>query len=212
MNKVINYVYYIGNFFLDIYYSSKSKFLFLEDIQKEKNETDNKYEQTILFCKFYLSYYLYNYGLYNYMASYFKQLTKHHNLIKIQLTNGYIQRHIIFRNIRFDNLITKVYDLVNNKHCELYNENELLMMNKIPVMDIYYKDNNNNKISIKNILNKYADKSNLYNDNTIKNIFSIENINNHDNKLYSSFLIKFKKVDKAFDLDDDHHVSYVYLF
>ena len=134
-------------------------------------------------------------------------------LLKLVPNNGSLQRTIIYEN----NTLSEIFlDLkIKYKSSYLFDINELLMRNKYPILDIYYY-NNGTKISIIDILNKYADKNKNFKHNTLKNIFALENINinnnNNNNNLYIYFFKFIKKHENIIDFENliNAHVSDIY--
>jgi len=130
-----------------------------------------------------------------------------YNLISFTITNGKIKRNIIYKNITLYNIVSNIMK-INIEHPNLFDENEIVLVKKVPVLDVYYMDNIK-KVSIKNIISTYADKNKNHTHNSIKNIFEIENINT--NKIYVTFLKLIKKIEKEYDMSDtDYHVSDIF--
>jgi hypothetical protein len=202
------YIYKICNYCLDIYYNCKSKIFFIQDI---KTNNENK---KITLLKLYFFYY------FNFLLNYIPIRTRlylqntfnnydNNRLIKIQFSNGKINRNIIYKNISSYNLSKNIKTNYSDEN--LFNENEIMMMKKKIVLDIFYKDNANNKTSIKNLIENYADKNKKYNDNKIKNILLLENIDK--NKIYLTYLQGIRRQEKEYNLEEiDYHVSDIYDF
>jgi hypothetical protein len=130
-------------------------------------------------------------------------------LIKIQFSNGRINRNIIYKNTSSYNLSKNIKTNYSDEN--LFNENEIMMIRRKIILDIFYKDNENNKISIKNIIENYADRHKKYNENKIKNILLLENIDK--NKIYITYLQGIKRLEKEYNLEErDYHVSDIYDF
>ncbi len=206
---LIKYLYNTSNYILNFYYGIKSKIFFLSDIK----DIDNKN----IYLRLYLYYYLNTFSCYlnNEYKKYINNvcrnlLNKNNNLISLNYTNGKLNRTIVYKNITIENLIKDIRITRDSKD-NLFNENEMMMMKKYIVTDIYYTNENESKVSIKQILNKYSDKSKLMINNTVKNILELENIKT--NKIYVDFLIKIKKITKEWDLEkNDPHISEIYEF
>ena len=202
------YIYKICNFFLDIYYKNKSKVFFIQDIK-----TSNNNKKTTLF-KLYMFYY-FNFFI-NCMPLFIKNRFNNlfnnfdnNSLIKLQFTNGRINRNIIYKNISSFNLSKNIK--LNYSDQNFFNENELMMLRRHVVLDIFYRDISNNKISIKNLISDYADKSKNFTENKIKNILILENIN--INRFYLTYLSGIKRLEREYNLElEDYHVSDIYEF
>ncbi len=211
MNRVLVQLYSWGNYFFNIYHNLKSKVFFLSDIA-DNHDTDKRR----LYMKFYLLYYLHAVTHYipflTNRVNVFSQSNNHiHNLIKIKITNGKIHRNIVYKDTTLHNLINNVKNINQQNGNHIFNENEIMMGRRFPVLDIYYKDASSNKVSIKDIINSYADKSKHYVNNSINNILKLEKINIHDNKIYILYLKIIKREEKVLDLNDlDYHVSDIY--
>lgn len=211
MNGVLVQLYSWGNYFLNIYHNMKSKVFFLSDIA-DNHDTNKKR----LYIKFYLFYYLHVLSHYiPYLTNRINIITQNnntnHNLIKIKITNGKIHRNIIYKDTTLNNLINNVKNIHQQNSHHIFNENEVMMVRRFPVLDIYYKDASSNKVSIKDIINSYADKSKHYANNSINNILKLEKINIHDNKIYILYLKMIRREEKVLDLNDlDYHVSDIY--
>ena len=214
MDIIKVYYFNMGNFFLNIFYNYKSKIFFLNDI-KDNNQNTNKNK---LYWKFYFFYYLQHFS--NFFPNFFKSMIKsfmdrfnsnNHNLIKIKVTNGKLNRQIIYKNQNLSELVHRVKNLHNEHKEHIFNENEMMMNKRHPVLDIYYKDATNNKVSVKNLLVDYADKSKHHENNTLNHIFEIENITVPNNKIYVLFLKMIKREEKEFDLSSsNYHVSDIF--
>jgi hypothetical protein len=93
----------------------------------------------------------------------------------------------------------------------IFDTNETIMLKKFPVTDIYYLSNSLEKISIRNVINKYADKNRYYENNKMKNILELENIRLSeikDKKIYVSYVKLISKKEKSYNLEyDDYHIS-----
>jgi len=184
-------LYYFANLILNKYYNFKSKIFFVNDI-KSKNEN--------LFYQFYFIYYFSYFPFINYFIN-----NKTYDLIKICYTNGILYRSSIYKNVNTRDFVTIIDGTINKKF--LFDENEIMMMKKNLILDIFYKENNNN-VSIKSLINNYADKNKNFINNTIKNITNIENIKIPDNKLYITSMKLIKKTTLELDItDNDIHVS-----
>jgi hypothetical protein len=146
------------------------------------------------------------------ITGYMKKLTApinnmQYNLISFTITNGKIKRNIIYKNIKLYNIVSNIMK-INIEYPNLFNENEIVLVKKVPVLDVYYMDNME-KVSIKHIITKYADKNKNHTHNSLKNIFDIENINT--NKIYVTFLKLIKKIEKEYDMSEtDYHVSDIF--
>ncbi len=211
MQRYIEYFYNIGNFILGNYYNLKSKLFFVDNITDNK-QTNTKY----LLFKFYFFYYtlaffkLFPIFIYNYSKNIIDSLNEHHHsLIKIRITNGKLTRNLIFKNMKFHNLINHVRH-IDVHQPQIFDPNELMIVKKVPVIDVYYKEDEN-KVSIKNIITHYSDKSKNYNDHTIKNILELEKITVKDNKIFVTFLKIGRKIDKEYNLDEnEYHISDIF--
>jgi len=139
-------------------------------------------------------------------------------LITVKLSNGKINRNIIYKNISSYKLSKNIK--LNYSDKNFFDENELMMNRKYIILDIFYKDIINGEldniisiknISIKNIIENYADKSKKYDENKIKNILLLENIDK--NKIYISYMQSIKRYEKEFDLEiTDYHIYDLYNF
>jgi len=202
MDKIIVFAHSWGNYFLNIYHNVKSSVFFINEIQD--NHETNKKE---LLIKFYFHYYL------KFLANllpFLKPSIDNYELIKIRISNGKLNRNIIYKNTGLTGLVNRVKE-INTEHVHhIFNENELMMMKRFPVLDIYYKDENSNKVSIKNIITEYADKSKFHRHNSINNILKLEKIRISNNKIYVTYLKLIKKEDKEINIEDDYHVSDLY--
>lgn len=200
------YIYKICNYFLDIYYYLKTNFFFIQNIKT--NSKDKKNTLLKLYFFYYFSY-LFNFIpilVKLYLQNYFNNYDNN-ELIKIQFSNGKINRNIIYKNISSYCLSKKI----KSKYYEdkIFDPNEIIMMKKKIILDIFYKDDLDNKISIKNIIENYADRNKKYNQNNIKNIFFLENINKK--KFYVAYFQNIKRHEKEYDTDErDYHVSDIY--
>ncbi len=160
-----------------------------------------------LLLKIYIFYYL-NYEFTNLIEKQF---------INIELNINNISRNIILENKNIKELTNDIKNIIDNK--EIFNTNNIFVLRKIPVLDIYYENENLNNmnntststlISIKKNIEKYIDNNNDFKLNTIKNILEMEKIKNVD-KIKVSYLNKFKKVIKEYNLNDfDLHISQIY--
>ena len=85
------------------------------------------------------------------------------------------------------------------------------MSKKLPVTDIYYFTDSEEKKSVRHLINNYADKNKYYENNSIKNIFEIENIKLEDikeKKIYVNYMRLVSKKEKVHELkENDYHVS-----
>ena len=202
------YIYKFCNYILDIFYSYKSKILFIQDI---KTIQENKKKTLIkLYFYYYLNYILTKMPIRTKL--YFQSLLynlDNNQLIKVQFSNGKINRNIIYKNISSFSLSKKIN--INYNDSNLFNENEIIMMKKKIILDIFYKDSSNNKVSIKSIIENYADKSKKYQDNKLNNILQLENLN--INKIHATYLQGLRRQEKEFNLEErDLHVSEIYDF
>lgn len=211
MNGILVTLYSWGNYLLNIYHNIKSKIFFLSDI-KDNHETNEKE----LFFKFYYLYYL-NYAsnlfpfFNNHVNSISQRHNRNHDLIKVKITNGKIHRNIIFKDTTLHNLVHNVKDMHHRQSDNIFNENEIILAKRFPVLDIYYKDANSNKISIKDIIKEYGDKSKHHENNSISNILKLEKINAHNNKIYVLLLKMIRREEKEINLNErDYHISDIY--
>ena len=210
------YTYKFCNYYLSFYHNCKSKIFFIQDIK-----TTSKNNISILNLKLYFFYF------FNYLVNIMPIKTKlfienkfnnydNNKLISIKFSNGKINRNIIYKNISSYNLSKNIK--LNYSDKNLFDENELIMNRKYIILDIFYKNetNENNKISIKNtsiknIIENYVDKSKKYDENKIKNILLLENIDK--NKIYISYMQSIKRYEKEFDLEImDYHICDFYNF
>ncbi len=211
MHKYIESFYNIGNFILGNYFNFKSKIFFIDNISDNKH-TNTKY----LLFKFYFFYYALTFFqllpifIYNYTKSIIDNLNDHHHtLIKIKITNGKLTRNLIFKNMKFHTLINHVKH-IDVHQPKLFDENEMMMVKKVPVLDIYYKDQDE-KVSIKSIISQYTDKSKNYLDHTIQNIMELEKISINENKIFVTFLKIGKKIEKEYNLEEtEYHISDIF--
>ena len=198
---ILNFIYtwlnLLVNVFFCYFYLIKHKIFFISNFRTQQHN---------LIFMFYLFYYFNFITYFNYFNNLYN---KNINLLKITYFNGKHDRSIILQN----NSIKDIVLIANNiyKYNFLHDENEISMMSKIIILDIYYIDNYNNKVSIKNLLNKYADKSKNIIQNSIHNILEIENIYSADiNKIYIQYF-KFKKIEKEIDITyDNFHVTHFF--
>ena len=225
------YIYKICNYYLSFYHKCKSKIFFIQDIKTNNcnynnddnndnndnnvnNDNNDNNNIIIIYLKLYFFYFL-NY-LINIMPNKIRLFLEdkfnnydNNKLIKIKFSNGKVNRNIIYKEINSYKLSKNIK--LNYSYKNFFDQNELIMLHKIVILDIFYKDDTNNKISIKNIIENYADKNKLYDDNTIKNIFLLENINK--NKIYTTYLQGILRREKEFDLKiSDYHITELYNF
>ena len=206
-NNILIYFYLVGNTILNVYNFIKRKIFFIENIEIKFANTPEKKN---IYYKFYYYYYLNLIFGKKIKTPYCDQKIE---LLKLVPNNGSLQRTIIYEN----NTLSEIFlDLkIKYKSSYLFDINELLMRNKYPILDIYYY-NNGTKISIIDILNKYADKNKNFKHNTLKNIFALENINinnnNNNNNLYIYFFKFIKKHENIIDFENliNAHVSDIY--
>lgn len=209
MSGFLVILYSWGNHILNMYHSLKSKVLFLTDIKDNHNTNTKK-----LLAKFYFLYYL------NYVSNLLPVFLNHvntisqynnsnHQLIKIKLTNGKINRNIIYKDITLNNLVHSVKNIHQREH--IFNENEIVLAKRFPVLDIYYKDASLNKVSIKDIIKEYGDKSKHHENNSIKNILKLEKIEVTNNRIYVLLLKIIRREEKEINLEEiDYHISDLY--
>jgi hypothetical protein len=210
MQKYIEFFYNMGNFILGNYFNCKSKIFFIDNISDNKH-TNTKY----LLFKFYFFYYALSFFkllpvlIYNYTKKVADNLNDHHHtLIKIKITNGKLTRNLIFKNMKFRTLINHIKH-IDIHQPKLFDENEMMMVKKVPILDIYYKDPE--KVSIKNVISQYTDKSKNFIDHTIKNILELEKVTVTDNKIFVTFLKIGKKIDKEYNLEEsEYHISDIF--
>ena len=212
------YIYKLCNYYLSFYHNCKSKIFFIQDIK-----TTDKNNNNILNLKLYF-FYSFN-CLVNIMPIKTKLFLENkfsnydnNKLITVKLSNGKINRYIIYKNISSYKLSKNIK--LNYSDKNFFDENELMMNRKYIILDIFYKDIINGEldniisiknISIKNIIENYADKSKKYDENKIKNILLLENIDK--NKIYISYMQSMKRYEKEFDLEiTDYHIYDLYNF
>ena len=203
------YIYKLCNYYLSFYHNCKSKIFFIQDIK-----TTDKNIISILNLKLYFFYFIIY--LVNIMPIKTKLFLENkfnnydnNKLITVKFSNGKINRNIIYKNISSYNLSKNIK--LNYSDKNFFDENELIMNRKYIILDIFYKDASNNKISIKNIIENYVDKNKNYDENKIKNILLLENIDK--NKIYISYMQSIKRYEKEFDLEiTDHHIYDLYNF
>ena len=204
MNRFLIMLYSWGNYLLTKYYNFKSKILFLSDI-KDNHNTNNKK----LLAKFYFLYYL-DFILYIFPCFTNSINNINHELIKVKLTNGKINRNIIYKNITLHDLVFNIKNIYHHHLEHIFNENEIILAKKFPVLDIYYKDASLNKVSIKDIIQNYGDKSKHHENNSIKNILKLEKIEVHNNTIYVLLLKMIRREEKEINLEKDYHISDLY--
>ena len=203
------YIYKLCNYYLSFYHNCKSKIFFIQDIK-----TTDKNIISILNLKLYFFYFIIY--LVNIMPIKTKLFLENkfnnydnNKLITVKFSNGKINRNIIYKNISSYNLSKNIK--LNYSDKNFFDENELIMNRKYIILDIFYKDASNNKISIKNIIENYVDKNKNYDENKIKNILLLENIDK--NKIYISYMQSIKRYEKEFDLEiTDYHIYDLYNF
>ena len=203
------YIYKLCNYYLSFYHNCKSKIFFIQDIK-----TTDKNNTNILNLKLYFFYFII--CLVNitpiktklFLENKFNNYDNN-KLITVKFSNGKINRNIIYKNISSYNLSKNIK--LNYSDKNFFDENELIMNRKYIILDIFYKDASNNKISIKNIIENYVDKNKNYDENKIKNILLLENIDK--NKIYISYMQSIKRYEKEFDLEiTDYHICDFYNF
>ena len=203
------YIYKLCNYYLSFYHNCKSKIFFIQDIK-----TTDKNIISILNLKLYFFYFIIY--LVNIMPIKTKLFLENkfnnydnNKLITVKFSNGKINRNIIYKNISSYNLSKNIK--LNYSDKNFFDENELIMNRKYIILDIFYKDTSNNKISIKNIIENYVDKNKNYDENKIKNILLLENIDK--NKIYIAYMQSMKRYEKEFDLEiTDYHIYDLYNF
>lgn len=196
MNWFIYKLYLCGNWFFNLYHGAKSRVFFLKNII-DTADTNR------LMLKFYTLYYL--------KCCSNLVTDSYHELVSIKLTNGHIDRTIIYKNISLHTLVNRVRELYIENSENIFDENEIIMMKRFPVLDIYYKDHNSEKVSVNDIILEYADKNKYYENNSIKNIMNLEKKTIYNNKIYVLYLKMIKRVEKEIDLNDlDYHVTDLY--
>ena len=203
------YIYKLCNYYLSFYHNCKSKIFFIQDIK-----TTDKNIISILNLKLYFFYFVI--CLVNIMPIKTKLFLENkfnnydnNKLITVKFSNGKINRNIIYKNISSYNLSKNIK--LNYSDKNFFDENELLMNRKYIILDIFYKDISDNIISIKNIIENYVDKNKNYDENKIKNILVLENIDK--NKIYIAYLQNMKRQEKEFDLEIiDYHICDFYNF
>ena len=142
------------------------------------------------------------------MINYFNN--HNHKILKITITDGYLKRNIIYKNIKLCTLINYCNHF-EKSFPHIFNTNETIMSKKLPVTDIYYFTDSEEKKSVRHLINNYADKNKYYENNSIKNIFEIENIKLEDikeKKIYVNYMRLVSKKEKVHELkENDYHVS-----
>jgi hypothetical protein len=203
------YIYKLCNYYLSFYHNCKSKIFFIQDIK-----TTDENIISILNLKLYFFYFV------NCLVNIMPIKTKlflenkfnnydNNKLITVKFSNGKINRNIIYKNISSYKLSKNIK--LNYSDKNFFDENELIMNRKYIILDIFYKDISDNIISIKNIIENYVDKNKNYDENKIKNILLLENIDK--NKIYIAYLQNMKRQEKEFDLEImDYHICDFYNF
>lgn len=180
-------IYKSINSIITYYYNIINYFLFI------------KSNNIPLLLKIYIFYYL-NYELENIIEKQF---------INIELNINNISRNIILENKNIKELTNDIKNITYNK--EIFNTNNIIVLRKIPILDIYY-ENNNEKISIKKLFDKFIDNNLDFKNNTIYNILELNNINNIK-IIKVTYLKNFKKITKEFNLDNKlTHINQVYTY
>ena len=210
------YIYKLCNYYLSFYHNCKSKIFFIQDIK-----TTNENIICILNLKLYFFYFvifLVNITPIKTKLFLENKFNNYDNnkLITVKLSNGKINRNIIYKNISSYKLSKNIK--LNYSDKNFFDENELMMNRKYLILDIFYKDISDKEpdniiknISIKNIIENYVDKNKNYDENKIKNILLLENIDK--NKIYIAYLQNMKRQEKEFNLEiTDYHICDFYNF
>ncbi len=143
----------------------------------------------------------------NIFPNFYKQIVgqmklSHSYLTCVHLSNGKLERRIIFHDKTSELIVNKLITHLKSPH--LFDSNELMMARK-PVFEIVIRDKHNNNVaSLKDLLNKYADRSKYHNNNTLKNIFDIEGspikIDMNDS-FHVVYLNAYKRCEKKYDAE-----------
>lgn len=192
--KLLYYYYVFGNYLLDVYYGLKTTIFFV-----------NNY---VCDYSFYYNYILYK--LFGYLIK-TKLKSKTFDLSSITINNkANIMRTIIYKN---NNMFDMFKDIDNKyKTYNLFDINDIILSKKYPIIDIFYKNDKDEDISIHHLFEKYADKHKYFQHNTLENIIKIEKLKINNTVSYKIMKI-IKKVLYTINIEDnkEKHVSELFI-